>query len=342
MIRTAKSLLLLAALSSLAITSCSKLPSESDPVPAAPEIRAITFVDWTTDGYASFSAEKSMQRLAETGANAAMIIVTAYQQTARSSGVGPLFGSTPSDAAVLAARANAGRAGLNPQLKLHVDVLDGAWRGTILPTDIEKWFETYSVFVLAWADFAETWGFTDFVIGTELAGICSQESHWRKLIAAVRNVYSGRLHYAASWDEADLVPFWDALDSVSIDCYFAVASRTNPSRVEILAAWQPWLNRLQQLHVRTGKNIFLTEVGYRSCDGAGMDPHLFDFNGSVDLDEQADLYWAALQAISPCEFIEGVCFWNWLAKGGGGSEDDNYTPHGKPAEEELKKFWKAS
>lgn len=341
MIRPAK-VLLLAALSSLAITSCSELPSESDPVPAAPGIRAITFADWTTGGYASFSAEESMQSLAETGANAAMIIVTAYQQTARSNGVGPRFGSTPSDAAVLAARANAGLAGLDPQLKLHVDVLDGAWRGTILPTDIEKWFETYSVFVLAWAEFAETWGFTDFVIGTELAGICSQETHWRRLIAAVRNVYSGRLHYAASWDEADLVPFWDALDSVSIDCYFAVTSRLGPSRAEILAGWQPWLNRLQQLHVRTGKNVFLTEVGYRSCDGAGMAPNVFGTTLPLDLDEQADLYWAALQAISTCEFIDGICFWNWLATGGGGPQNDDYTPRGKPAEEVLKKFWKAS
>src|SRR5216684_2586323 len=81
----------------------------------------------------------------------------------------------------------------------------------------------------------------------------------------------------------------------------------------------------------TGKPILLTEVGYRSVDGAGMDPSRSGGGGAPDPGEQADLYWAALEATAAEHEIAGLCWWNCLAHGGTGSSDTDYTPEGKPA-----------
>ncbi len=324
----------------LACGACDRLPTESEPVPSGPPRRAITFVDWTRSGYSTPEARASLDELADTGANTVVFVVTAYQLTARSSGVGSHFPLTPDDLAVLEARAHAGNLGLACALKLHVDVLDGSWRGLIEPERPDVWFETYTDFATFWAGFAETWGFEELAFGTELATLsAAHEAEWRALIAAVREVYSGRLVYAASWDEAEHVPFWDALDAVGVDAYFAVAGRRDASRLEMLAAWQPWLARLERLSRRTGREIQLTELGYMSRDGAGMNPPRFEGEEPLDLEEQADLYWAALTAVASAPRITGICIWNWPARAEGGVLDTDYTPRGKPAGEILRRAW---
>ena len=139
--------------------------------------------------------------------------------------------------------------------------------------------------------------------------------------AALRAAFSGELSYAASWDEAHLVPFWPELDLVGIDFYYPVARRPDAGRVEILAGWQPWLARLERLHRQTGRPIVIAEIGYRSVDGAALHPYAFGNDATIDLREQADLYWAAIEATGGESWIAGIYFWNWLASGGGGPED---------------------
>jgi hypothetical protein len=145
--------------------------------------------------------------------------------------------------------------------------------------------------------------------------------------------------YAASWDEAGRVPFWDDLDAVGVNAYFPVATRADASRIDLLAGWQGWLARLHTLSRQAGRNILVTEVGYRSVDGAGRHPYRFETVGQVDLAEQADLAWAALEALGDPDWIDGLLWWNWLASGGGGPSDPDYTPRGKPAEEEFTRAW---
>ena len=134
--------------------------------------------------------------------------------------------------------------------------------------------------------------------------------------------------------------FWDALDLVGVDSYFPVADRNDAGRLEMLAGWQPWLDRLERLHRQTGKPILLTEIGYRSVDGAGKEPFTFGSGAGVDVGEQADLYWAALEATGRETWIEGVWWWNWLADGTGGALNRDYTPSGKPAEAVLTAAWR--
>ncbi|MCH7549462.1 MAG: hypothetical protein IH969_08025, partial [Candidatus Krumholzibacteriota bacterium] len=68
-------------------------------------------------------------------------------------------------------------------------------------------------------------------------------------------------------------------------------------------------------------------------------PYDFSASASIDLEEQADLYWAAIEAAGAREWIEGLYWWNWLASGNGGPSNTDYTPSGKPAEKELSDAW---
>jgi hypothetical protein len=323
----------------LLLGGCNTLPTESAR-PSETNVQGITFVDWSANGYSSGAADNSMRELALTGANTATILVTAYQEKAESEVLRPDDPRTPTRASVLHAIAQAQDQGLMVAIKPHVDLDDGSWRGMISPPDAAVWFDSYRQFLLPWAGLADSVGATLFMVGTELAGTLGHEAHWLETIRQVRARYSGALVYAASWDEAMLVPFWRECDLVGVDFYFPVARRNDPGRLEILAAWQPWLERLHRLHAQTGRPVLLTEIGYRSVDGAAMHPYRFDNDATLDLEEQSDLYWAALTATRELDWFEGMMWWNWPADGSGGPANTDYTPSAKPASGELISAWR--
>ena len=324
----------------IGVPGCSTLPT--GPVARyAPPVRGITMVDWTRDGYGTSTAQASLDALVATGANTVVIVVTAYQSDV---GAGELRSDdprTPSRAAVQQLVNAAHARGLRVAIKPHVDVDDQSWRGHIAPPGAGAWFDSYRAFVIPWASLAESLGVEQFVAGTELAETLRHESEWRSTIAGVRAVFHGELLYAASWDEAGRVPFWDALDLVGVDAYFPVTRRRDAGRSEMLAGWQPWLGRLQRLHRQAGRDILITEIGYRSTDGAGMAPFAYAPDAALDLGEQDDLYWAALEATGGEGWIRGLCWWNWPADGSGGPSNADYTARGKPAAAELGATWGA-
>lgn len=324
-----------------ALLGCACGHSSLEPPPCCPPVRGVVLVDWTRDGYGSPAAIAAVGELAETGANLMSVVVTGYQPDPRASTLRLQDPRTPRPAAVRRIVEIARGYALESALVPQVDLDDGSWRGTIASADPTTWFESYRTFLLPWASLAESLGATMFVVGTELAGTIGCEREWRDTIAQVRGRFSGTLTYAASWDEVDRVPFWDALDRVGVDAYFPVAHRRDPGRLEILAGWQPWILRLQSLQHRVGRPLLFTEIGYRSVDGAGMHPFATGSSGTVDAREQADLYWGALQAIAPHGWIDGLCWWNWPANPATDTVGIDYTPRGKPAEGVLREAWSA-
>ncbi len=325
----------------MAIPACDRLPT-GPADRSGPAVRGMTLADWTAEGYGTPEAGEALAALAATGANTVTIIVTAYQNERRSSAihVDPL--RTPSMGALRSALTVAANLGLEIALKPHVDLEDGSWRGHIEPQDPETWFASYRSFIVPLAALAESINAAQFVVGTELAGTLRDRAQWIETIRQVRAAYSGPLVYAASWDEAQRVPFWEELDLVGVDAYFPVAVRRNPNRLDILAGWQPWLVRLDQLHRQTDRPVLLTEIGYRSIDGAGRHPYDLRDRGTPDLDEQADLYWGALEATTARPGLAGMYWWNWSIKQPAGPEDTGYTPRGKPAALELTAAWRPS
>lgn len=315
--------------------------SPSGPGAQAPEPRAdgVNLADWTPTGYLGPGCTAALDDIAATGANSVSVVVTWYQADARSSDVAARSDLTPSGAAIDSAVAGALRRGLSVSIKPHVDVLDGTWRAYVQPELPADWFASYRALLLPLAARAEAAGATRFVVGTELAGTLSEKARWDALIADVRTVFSGDLIYAAGWDEASAVPFWNAVDLVGVDAYFPVATRNDPTRVDLLVGWQMWLARLDALRRRTGKPILFTEIGYRSVDGAGRAPSRHGDDAPEDSKEQADLYWAALEATRHESWFAGAYWWNWRVDGSGGAGDRDYTPAGKPAQAVLASYW---
>lgn len=283
---------------------------------------------------------ESVGDVSQTGANSIAFVITAYQETAGSAEVRVDPSRTPSTQAVANAivRAKSQSFPMAVTIKPHIDLEDGTWRAEISPRDPAAWFASYRTFLFQWAELAAAMDVELFVIGTELAGTLEHESLWRKLIADIRRVYDGEITYAASWDEASLVPFWKELDIVGVNFYAPLSARLETGRFEILTAWQPWIERLRLLHKKAGRDVLITEIGYRSIDGAGMHPNDFQREARVDFDEQADLYWGTLEALSANPWIRGVLWWNWLAVSSG-DESVDYTPKNKPAEKELIDAW---
>ena len=319
------------------LTSCDLLPT-SPAISPAKQIRGITLVDWTRTGYETATSDSSIAALAATGANTLVLVVTAYQSSTSAESLGVGDSRTPNPGAIRHALFTAVVRGLSVVIKPHVDPDDGIWRGHIDPPNPAKWFASYQRFVLPLAVLADSMRSPQFVVGTELAGTLAHDTEWRATIAKVRTVYHGQVVYAASWDEAGKVPFWGDVDCVGIDSYFPVATRSDPGRLDPLAGWQPWLARLRALHEQVKRPILLTEVGYQSVSGAGMHPYE-SAGGRLDLGEQADLYWAALQACGKQTWLEGVFWWNWPASGEGGPSNTDFTARGKPAASELSNSW---
>jgi hypothetical protein len=302
--------------------------------------RGITLADWSRNGYGDAEGLNSVVDVSRTGANSIAFVVTAYQGDSGSLEVRIDPQRTPSAQSVANAivRAKSLSFPMAVTLKPHIDLDDGTWRGEISPADPSAWFDSYRVFLFEWVELAAAMNVEQFVIGTELAGTLEHESHWRELIRDVRRVYDGEITYAASWDEANLVPFWKELDIVGVNFYAPVSGRPETGRFDILVAWQPWIDRLRLLHKKADRDILITEIGYRSIDGAGMHPYDFNRQAAVDYDEQADLYWGTLEALGDRPWVRGVLWWNWLAKSSG-NESADYTPKGKPAEKELVDAW---
>jgi hypothetical protein len=217
---------------------CTELPTE--PAAAAGMVvRGVTLADWTSSGYGRPSAMAAVDRIAAAGANRLVIVVTAYQNRTSDNIVRTDPNRTPTGSAVAVAAARAATQGLEVAVKLHVDLYGGEWRGNIRPSNPTAWFESYGAFVDQWADFADGIGAAQLVIGTELAGTIEHEDRWRALIAEARSRFGGEVVYAASWDEAQRVPFWDAVDRAGVDFYAPVSARPDAGRVEILPAPPP-------------------------------------------------------------------------------------------------------
>src|SRR5690606_36827146 len=112
---------------------------------------------------------------------------------------------------------------------------------------------------------------------------------WTDLVGKVREVYKGKLTYAANWDEYANTPFWGELDYIGVNAYFPLCERRNPTTETLRKGWQPWKTKMMALAEQLDRPILFTEFGYRSMDYTGKKPWLVDRNEEkVNLKAQAD------------------------------------------------------
>jgi photosystem II stability/assembly factor-like uncharacterized protein len=212
----------------------------------------------------------------------------------------------------------------------------GGWRGTITPKDWKKWWSSYQKIILHYATIAEATGVTLFSIGSEMSSAESHSEQWVTLIQETRKVFSGEIVYAANWDRYASLSFDEHLDYVGIDAYFPLTNKNNPSYEELLASWTRYKGEIISWQKKSGKPFLITELGYRSRDGANQHPWDYGASGAIDLEEQLLCYRAFRAAWQDEPLMRGVYLWAWSS---GGKQDKGYSPRGKPAEAEIKDWF---
>jgi hypothetical protein len=292
--------------------------------------RGLSLTGYSRDEYGNLDAARATRDARALGAEWLTITPAWYQSTPEAHDVHADAERTPSEDSVETAIRRARRNGFKVALKPHLNMLDGTYRGEIAPEDVASWFRIYSLMLQYYADIAERTGVSELVVGTELEGVSGHTARWRQLIRRLRDDFSGTLTYAANYDEVLGIDFWDALDTIGVDAYFPLSKSEDPSVSELTQAWTKPLDRLERLHRRWDKQVFMTEVGYPSAESAVRTP--YEEEGAQDLELQKRAVEAGLTAFAERPWIGGTTWWEWWSQPSALEEDDTgFALNGKPA-----------
>lgn len=231
-------------------------------------------------------------------------------------------------------------------LKPQLWIWKGHFTGTMAMEDEAAWKtleKSYEHFVLAYAQLAEEMHVGIFCIGTELEQfVLHRPAFWQQLIGKIKATYTGKLTYAANWDEYQRVPFWSDLDFIGIDAYFPLCEDKTPSVEKLKLAWEPWKIHIEQLSKKEKRRVIFTEFGYRSVDFTAKNPWMADRDqGNVNLDGQVNAKIALFDAFWNEEWFAGGFVWKWYMdyEKAGGASDNRFTPQNKPAEKVIQTYY---
>ncbi|HEY94936.1 MAG TPA: hypothetical protein G4O15_08375 [Dehalococcoidia bacterium] len=334
------------------------------PTPLSPLdafMKGMAFCDWNPYDEPSFGyyrppgTDKSLQNLADTGVNWISLLVRVNQETIRSTTISSNSSVTVKDSDLLRvvnlAHDMGIRVALVPCIQLTND--PDHWWGEIgtsfsNETQWHEWFTAYREFINHYATFAQEAKVDLFYVGSELPGVTHREDDWRRVVQEVRERYSGLISYdSVHWGrpqgECARIKWWDAVDYVATDVWYTLTNKNDPTLEELKVAWiqKGYLAELESLANKFNKPFIISEIGYDSKDKTNFEPGLAWLReGSVDLQEQADCYQAALETLWGQPWLKGIFWWQWFAETyTGGPNDNGGTPWGKPAEEVLKKYY---
>jgi len=236
--------------------------------------------------------------------------------------------------------------GIKTMVKPQIWIWKGEFTGTLEMNTEEDWKAlgaSYEKFILAYAKMAQETNSELFCIGTELEKfVINRPDYWKSLIAKIREIYKGKLTYAANWDEYPRVPFWKDLDFIGIDAYFPLSEEKTPSVAQLKTGWQRWKKDIATLSNKTDRPVLFTEFGYRSMDFTAKKPWLVDRNDEkVNLEAQVNCKKAIFEEFWSEDWFAGGYVWKWFIQHSksGGADDNRFTPQNKPAQKVIKAFY---
>ena len=232
---------------------------------------------------------------------------------------------------------------LNVLMKPHI-WMRGGWIGEFNlsgPEDWLEWEEQYAKYILAYAQLSEDMGIGMLCIGTELKmTVLNRGSYWERLIPEIRKVYSGKITYAANWDNYTNVTFWDQLDYIGIDSYFPLTDSSDPGLKELQKACESLKIELKAYSEKIGKPVLFTEYGFRSAKGGAGNHWELTRDSEVDLQIQQLCYEAVFSTFWREPWFAGGFLWKWhFDKEAGGENNNDFTPQNKPVESTIKKWY---
>ena len=191
-----------------------------------------------------------------------------------------------------------------------------SWRGEIDFGSADEWdrfFADYQKWIVEMATIAEAHGAVIFCVGLEYTHAQKHEARWREIIAAVREVYHGKITYGGNWSDYDAVKFWDAVDYIGVLAYFPLTKAANPTTEQIAAGWEKRCRELARFSERNhGKQLLFVEVGYNANAKAAAEPWSFETGGENAGAIQARCIDAALALTGKHPWLAGMFFWKWF------------------------------
>jgi hypothetical protein len=316
--------------------------------------KGVSIQPTSTTDFSSSSFDQSLQNVKATGANYVSLIVPYYQSNDTSSDIQAGY-NTPTDASLAAAIDYAHSIGLAVAINIHNESYTGDWRADISPSDRNAWFANFNTELQHVGTIAQAHHAEMIVMGTEMVSVASSKingdntQRWQTLIVNLRKIYTGKLTYDANStnnnsdpfeDEKESVGFWSSLDYAGLSVYYNLNTGDN-SVASLSNQWNYWnTNDLKAFQQRVGKQLFFTEVGYKSVDGAHLAPWDSGRGGGYNPTEQVNDYEAFLSYWNGFPYVAGVFWWNWDSNpSAGGSGNTDYTVQNKPALQTMTKWF---
>jgi hypothetical protein len=221
------------------------------------------------------------------------------------------------DSTVLSPIKEAKKRALKVMLKPHIGYWGSRfdWRGSIAFEKEEDWqrfFKDYEDFIVTQAKMAQSGGADLFCVGVEYKATLGRDKDWRRIIAAVRKVYKGKVTYAANWDSYQRVTFWDALDFIGVQAYFPLSNKENPSAADISAGWDSQFKSIKAYAASKKKKVIFTELGYNRSSQAAAKPWEHQGGGPNAAAIKLRCMKVALARVEKESFIESVFLWKWF------------------------------
>lgn len=306
-------------------------------------LNGCTFGFMSRRGFTQREEWKNSLRLMkeETGCEAVILPVAALQDHAYSTKVDYDTPDVMSMDDVRAVAKEARSLGMRVVIKAMVNCRDGYWRAYIrffdsyVPTEPtwEQWFGSYGEFVVDLARTAQEIQAEMFCVGCEMVGADHRAAEWRKLIADVRQVYTGTVTYNCDKFQENNVTWWDAVDAISSSGYYPIDQL------------EEHFTRIEQVAEKFDRPFFFMESGCPSRKGSEYVPNNWAFGGEQCLDSQTQWYQAYVDALLRHPKIRGCVWWDWSAMRLYPIEraftDAGYAIYGKPAARVLREYSQA-
>ncbi len=310
--------------------------------------KGMSYAYWNSfdAGYPTRKSAESLELIRKLGANWIASIPYGFMRGAQSTEVyyaGHHIGGE-SDESMFALAADARSRGLKVMMKPQIWINHDSWPGKIdfeNDADWNRFMDNYENWIVHYAIISELSHADLLCIGTEMVKCTLKKpDRWRKLISRVREVYHGPLVYASNYGkEFEQITFWDALDYIGLDNYYAVRTSEKQGASEMKQGFLLQKEKVRSVALRFQKPVVFTEIGYMANGGAGMGSRESDFS---DYNEalQAQCYHLAMETYWKEPWFSGMYWWKWFSNPEDqGKEADTHSPHGRTAETVLREWY---
>lgn len=300
--------------------------------------------------YRQPEAIESLRKLKETGSDWVALAFWTYQDSVFSTEITFDYGYTVTDRDIAFAVEQAKAMGLKVCLKPVVNSKDGIWRAHIgFPPEEsnrgywEKWFASYTNFLVHYAELAEELDCEMFCVGCEMIKTESQTERWTHTIEKVREVYNGPLIYNANHGKEDNVEWFHLVDIIGTSAYYPVGKKPGASEESMIAEWEKIKPSIAALYEKFKKPILFMEIGCRSAHGCATMPWDFmhkDLPASEA--EQANFYSSVLKVFWDEPWFSGFFWWDWSTKlypAAEAASNVGFDIYGKKAEQVLRTWY---